>query len=101
MADAGDPMDDKDKADVYLRLAEATQTRYWNRRNIEWKVHLSLWAAMIIGMGAILGGDHAISCTLKMFFIPGLIIFFLMVRGWTKKVNDLWVFPISKVAIQM
>lgn len=39
-------MDDKDRVETLIKLAEASWRAYSERRSIEWKVNFGLWAAL-------------------------------------------------------
>jgi hypothetical protein len=43
-------MCDKDKFDAYLKLADYWEGRYEERRGVEWKVSLGLWAVILTGI---------------------------------------------------
>jgi hypothetical protein len=43
-------MNDKDRCDVLLKLAEFRMTRVTSRREHEWKVTVALWALLAAGV---------------------------------------------------
>ena len=44
-------MEDKDRAELYRALSEQMHTQYDQRRDLEWKIHVSIWT-LISAIGA-------------------------------------------------
>ena len=41
--------EEKDKADVYLSLADSAQRRFDTHHSVEWKIHFGLWTFFVVG----------------------------------------------------
>jgi hypothetical protein len=79
-------MEDKEKFEALIKLADIQQKGFDKRRDIEWKVSLALWAAIFIGTGFLL--DHK---ELKYDICEiclGYFIFFIIYVIWVGKMGD-------------
>jgi hypothetical protein len=74
-------VNEKEKADVYAKLAELAWSRYNSRRDIEWKSAVGIWSAF----GAATLGVFASSATFT-WFAFGVALFLVLaiicVYGW-------------------
>jgi hypothetical protein len=46
-------IEDKDRADLYYKLAQSAQARFNSRRDVEWKVTIALWTLFGAAAGAV------------------------------------------------
>jgi hypothetical protein len=79
-------MDDKDKVEALIKLADIQQKGFDKRRDIEWKVSLALWAAIFIGTGFLL--DHKELKYDIFLILIGYIVFCIIYFIWVGKIGN-------------
>ncbi len=85
-------MDQKEKFDAMMRIAEFSIKNFQERRQYEWKITLAFWALMI-GMMGIIINDKApmLDRDVLIVLLPGIVVFFTLswLRGmWVANAND-------------
>jgi hypothetical protein len=79
-------MDDKDRVDALLRLADVSWRAFDRRSSYEWKVSLALWSSLGLFAGAMLGGGVRVPlshCARVGVTLGGVILWIAFVFTWT------------------
>lgn len=86
-------MTEKDRLDLFLKMAESSWKEYDTRRSYEWKINLALWAALgaIIGLSLKeLSVDFSNYSTLILICMGSLsLVYIFWLRGlWKRNEHD-------------
>jgi hypothetical protein len=83
-------MDDKDRAEIFHRLAVAAWTRFANRRDYEWRMAFGIWTAYGVATGFLLNAAHpSLSSFIAVLAtVIGLVPPYLFERKWIPWLND-------------
>ncbi|HYW80199.1 MAG TPA: hypothetical protein VE890_11510 [Thermoguttaceae bacterium] len=68
-----DGLTDKEKADIYLKLADRARERYESLRNLEWKLNIGLWTLLAAGTALIVTAEPFTFWGAAVFCIGGAI----------------------------
>lgn len=81
-------MSPNEKAECYLKLMEIQATHFKQTRDLEFKVNLALWSAIVVSGGFLFGKVHLNSGGSKMAFIAVALLLFVAHLA-------LWMIPIQ------
>jgi len=82
----------KDRLDALLKLSERSWTQFNFRRDVEWKLAMAIWTALLAFLGIVITGKliHISPCGMLGLYILPLLIFLIHIVWfyWARQAHD-------------
>ena len=71
-------MQQKEKFDAMMRIAEFSNKNFYERRQYEWKITIAFWVLMIWIIGLIINAEASmLNRDVLIYLSPGIVVFFV------------------------